>query len=257
MSTSETAKITNQKTLALRIKRVIGHRAWFLATRPIAFVLRRLPQRTLYNIGMRVRANSYPYSLIEPGDTVVQVGAPFDLLRFGRSRAVFMAMRVGPSGKAFIFEPEPQSAAKMKEYVEKAGLGAQVTVIPKGCWHEERVLRFWSNPDHPASNLLEDVSEWSEPELRRRGYEPSEVPVTVIDDVLAAHGVSKVKVISVTTNGSEENILRGAEKTLTVMTEYLALAETGPEIHALSERFGFRNIALDDRGFTSKRIGAD
>lgn len=248
--------ITNQKTLALRIKAVIGHKAWRMVTRPVAAVLKMLPQSVLFNIGMKMRADSYPYSLVNEGDVVVQVGAPFDLLRVGRSRAVFLAMRVGATGKAFIFEPEPSSAKAMQDYLNRAGLADRAVVVPKGCWHEDRVLRFWANPDHPASNLLEDVSEWPEDELRRRGYLPSEVPVAVIDEVLAEHGVERVKLISVTTNGSEENILRGANDYLATKADYLALADTGPEVHALSEQFGFKNIALDDRGFTCKRVEA-
>ena len=76
--------------------------------------------------------------------------------------------------------------------------------------------------------------------------------MTTIDQVLQDAGVSNVKLISITTNGSEEVILEGARTTLR-KTDYLALADTGPEIHAMSERFGFHNIALDDRGFTAAR----
>lgn len=247
--------ITDQKSLALRIKRLIGHRAWRVITRPVAIGLKMVPQSTLFKVGAQMRANSYPYSLVQEGDVVVQVGAPSDLLRIGRSRAVFLAMRVGATGKALIFEPEPSSAREIQAYVERAGLADRVVVTAKGCWHEERVLRFWANPDHPASNLLEDVSEWDEAELRARGYLPSEVPVTTIDAVLDAHDVGSVKLISVTTNGSEEEILKGAQDAL-ARTQYLALADTGPEIHALSQQFGFRNIAMDDRGFTSERQNA-
>ncbi len=247
--------IANQKSLALRIKRVIGHRAWRIVTRPVALFLKIVPQALLFRTGALMRANSYPYSLVEEGDVVVQVGAPSDLLRIGRSRAVFLAMRVGKTGKAVVFEPEPSSAREITAYVKRAGMEDRVVVIPKGCWHEEKILRFWANPDHPASNLLEDVSEWSESELRQKGYLPSEVPVTTIDDTLREHGIDRIKVISITTNGSEEEILKGAEQSL-ARCRYLALADTGPEIHALSEQFGFSNIALDDRGFTSERQNA-
>lgn len=244
--------IADQKSLALRIKARIGHRAWRVVTRPVAWILRLVPPSLLFRAGLAVRRRSYPYCVLEDGDVAIQIGAPSDLLRIGRSRAVFLAMLVGRSGHVFIFEPEPASAAAMRTYLDRAGLAARATVIGKGCWKTDGVLRFWANPDHPASNLLEDVSDWDEAELRARGYVPGEVPVTRVDDVLAAAGVTAVKLMSVTTNGSEDEILAGAEKTL-AMTAYLALAETGPDIHALSERVGFRNVALDDRGFTSAR----
>lgn len=244
--------VTNQKSLALKAKGLIGHSAWRIVTRPVAWVLMALPTNLLYRLGVLMRENSYPYSLIKEGDIAIQVGAPRDLLRIGRSRAVYFAMMVGQSGRVYIFEPEPNSARAMQEFLSGAGLSDRTRVVSKGCWSSERVLRFWSNPNHPASNLLEDVSEWSEAELRARGYEPSEVPVTKIDAIMKAEGVEQVKLISVTTNGSEEEILKGANTTLG-STDYLALADTGPEIHALSEQYGFRNIALDDRGFTSAR----
>ena len=248
--------VTNQKSLALRTKQAIGLRAWRIITRPVALLLKTVPQPILFRVGAMLRASSFPYLLVKDGDVVVQVGAPSDLLRIGRSRAVFLAMRVGNNGKAFVFEPEPSSAREIKAYVERAGLDGRVVVVGKGCWHEEKVLRFWSKPDHPASNLLESVSEWSETELRKRGYLPSEVPVTTIDKVLSENGIEEIKLISITTNGSEEGILKGATKSL-ARCRYLALADTGPEIHALSEQFGFRNIALDDRGFTSERKRVD
>ncbi|QFU10076.1 hypothetical protein PARPLA_00359 [Rhodobacteraceae bacterium THAF1] len=252
MSSQPAAPVENQKSLALRIKGAIGHKAWRHVTRPVAWALNKVPQTTLYSAGVKLRRTSFPYSVLSDGDVAIQVGAPRDLLKVGRIRAVYFAMMVGPRGRLFIFEPEPNSAADMEAYLKKAGLADRVTVIAKGCWTEERVLRFWSNPNHAASNLLEDVSEWDEAELRERGYQPSEVPVTTIDKALSEAGVTKVRLISVTTNGSEEQILQGATDTLS-RTEYVALADTGPEIHALSERFGFQNVAIDDRGFTSRR----
>ncbi len=248
-----TGLITNQKSIALRIKRVVGHRVWRVITRPIAFGLKLMPQSLVFKVGMALRKNSYPYCLITEGDTAIQVGAPADLLRIGRSRAVFFAMRVGASGHVFIFEPEPNSAKAMRDYLQRNGMKDRATVVEKGCWSSDRVLRFWSNPDHPASNLLEDVSKWDETELRARQYQPSEVPVTTIDGVLDAANVTTVKMVSITTNGSEDEILSGAEKTL-AKADYLALAETGEEVHALAQSVGFRNMALDDRGFTAARI---
>lgn len=245
------AEVVDQKAIALKIKGLIGHGAWRVLTRPVAWGLKMMPKGMLYKAGLAARRGKYPYSTIQPGDTVVQVGAPHDLLKIGRSRAAFYAMLVGPTGRLFIFEPEPVSAAAMQDHIRNVGLDDRVTVIAKGCWSSERVLRFWSNPDHPASNLLEDVSEWDEAELRARHYQPSEVPVTTIDSVLAEAG--PVRLVSVTTNGSEEEILTGGRETL-ARTEYLALAETGPEVEALSQKFGFRNVALDDRGFTSRRV---
>ena len=250
-----TQALTDQKSLALKIKRAIGHKAWRMLTRPVAWALKLVPQRVLFAVGLMLRKGSYPYSIIQEGDVAVQVGAPHDLLRIGRSRAVYFAMLVGKTGRLFIFEPEPKSARAMEAYLARAGLSDRVTVVNKGCWYEERVLRFWANPDHPASNLLEDVSEWPVDELERRGYRPSEVPVIAMDTVLAEAGVARVKVLSVTTNGSEEEILRGAEGYLAGKVDYLALAETGPEVQALSAKHGFVNIATDDRGFTSKRQG--
>ena len=244
------AQVVNQKSIALRIKGTIGHRAWRVATRPVAWSLRWVPRAALYRAGLWLRRGSWPYSAVREGDVVVQIGAPSDLLRVGRSRAAFFAMLVGPTGRLYVFEPEPRSAAAMAEHLRRAGLADRVSVIAKGCWSEKRTLRFWSNPDHPASNLLEDVSEWSEPELRARGYRPSDVPVTTVDEVLCSE--ARVRLVSVTTNGSEEEILAGATQTL-ACTDYLALADTGPGIRALSERFGFRNVAMDDRGFTAIR----
>lgn len=50
-------------------------------------VLARLPFSFKYALALWLRRNRAPYTLIRAGDTVVQVGAPHDTLRAGRSRA--------------------------------------------------------------------------------------------------------------------------------------------------------------------------
>jgi hypothetical protein len=56
-------------------------------------------------------ADAMPYTLVGPGDVVLQVGAPSDTLRSGRSRGMHLALRTAPTGRAVIIEPEPSSAA--------------------------------------------------------------------------------------------------------------------------------------------------
>src|SRR5688572_14952837 len=68
-----------------------------------------IPFKIKYRFGSWTRRNKAPYALINPTDTVVQVGAPLDTLRAGRSRGMYFALRTAGGGRTLIVEPDPRS----------------------------------------------------------------------------------------------------------------------------------------------------
>src|SRR5690606_31208761 len=140
--------------ILLPLKFLIGHRAYRAASRPAALALQHTPDGVKYGIGEWMRRSKMPYSVVRPGDVVVQVGAPRDLGRAGRSRSVYFLRRVGPGGRVVVFEPDLESASYLEEYAARNGLGARLIMVRKGAWSRDDTLTFLSNPNHPASNLV-------------------------------------------------------------------------------------------------------
>lgn len=236
----------------LALKLMIPERIYRAMTRPAAVVLRRLPVHSLYKAGLKSRANRFPYKVVEDGDLVVQIGAPRDLLKVGRSRAVYFFNLVG-AGRVVVFEPVPESIEEMTRFVETSKFKDHVTIIPKGAWSKDDELVFLSSPDHPASNLVQGALDVSDEDLKRRGYETLRVPVTTVDGVLAEHNLPVPKLISITTNGSEPEILKGMQQAIANGVEYIALALTGDRYTEMMADYGYKLVAYDDRGCTFQK----
>lgn len=208
-------------------------------------VLWRIPEGPLYGVGTRLRRYRLPYRLLRPGATVVQIGAPWDTLKAGRSRAVHFARLVGPGGRVMVLEPDPDSAAALRDFAGRHGLD-NLTVVAKGAWSEPGELDFLRDPDHPAANLVEAF--YASDRCDRDQFERTTIAVDRLDSVLAAAGIHRVDLLSITTNGSENDILEGMSHyrgrvcyvaTIGALAQYPALA-----------RLGFVRLGDDDRGTT-------
>jgi len=214
-------------------------------------VLARVPARQKYALTHRLRVGHPPYSLVGPGDVVVQVGAPSDTLLAGRSRGMHLAMS-SRGGAAIVVEPDPSSAARFREVAGMLGLG-HVTVVNSGAWHEPGTLELLVDPSHPATNFVAGTVDY-EPE-RIADFTPVQVPVDTLDDIVErVLGSSRpVRLLSITTNNSEREILQGIRRILESGLQYLCLARTGEGYHELAGELGFDLLCDDDRGYTYLR----
>ena len=217
------------------------------ANRGLAFI----PMRLKYRLAELPRNGKPPYSLVGPGDTVIQVGAPADTLNSGRSRGLHLALR-SRGGRAIIVEPDPASAAEFQRRAAELGLD-HVSVINAGAWSERSELTLYVDPKHPATNFVEGTVDYDDE--RKRDFRQVTVPVLTLDeivrDTIGSYG--PVRVLSITTNNSERAILEGASSLLREGVQYLSLARTGEGYDELAASFGFRYLAADDRGFTFVR----
>lgn len=212
-------------------------------------VLWRLPDGFKYAVGSLWRRFRLPYRLLGPGDVVIQIGAPWDTLRAGRSRAVHFARRVGDAGRVIAIEPAPDNVTALEQFARRNRL-ASLSVIPKGAWSRKARLRFLVNPEHPASNLVEEV--WDAEEQRDRSrYDATEIEVDTVDAM--APGQGPVRLLSITTNGSELEILKGAARTLQRI-EYVSVIT--PRADEILKAHGFSAFGHDDRGYTYRRTNA-
>jgi len=152
------------------------------------------------------------------------------------------------TGKAMVVEPDPDNLAALQEFIERHGLESRIVLVPAGAWSEKTELTFLSSPLHPASNAVEQVN-YSDDEAReKRHYERISVPVDTIDAMLAEAGLEKPKLVSITTNGSDFEILDGMDRTIAGGCPYISLAAITDESMATMERLNYEHIAKDDRG---------
>ena len=149
--------------------------------------------------------NSVPLFLaLNKGDIAIEVGCPNvrTMRRYGRF--------VGPEGKVFIIEAEKENQDILLEAKEKLGL-KNVTIIPFAAWSEKKEIEFFKSDqwegDHkiPISNVLVDNDYVNT-------YTSVKVQVDTLDDLLHNQNIRTFNYLSVTVNGAELEVLKGAKE---------------------------------------------
>lgn len=186
-----------------------------------------------------------PYKVLRPGDCVIQIGSPWDLLRAGRSRGIHLARAVGASGKVIIIEPGKENVAALSQFVLKHKMD-NVIIVPLGAWSHKTRLRFLVDRDNPAANLVEEVVDTSRTDLAR--FEVTEIDVDSLENILLEKGLPSPRLVSITTNGSENEILKGLGM-LTENIKYIATIGDEEQIPMLKQ-LQYAKIGPDDRGWT-------
>lgn len=207
-------------------------------------ILWKLPVSVKYGVGFSSRKVRLPYKLIGEGDTVIQIGAPWGLLQAGRSRSIYFSKLVGKSGQVIVFEADLNNVKNLREFLVRQGI-SNIKVIPLGAWNKATKLRFLINDKHPAANLVEEVFDDSRKDLK--DFRAVEIDVDSIDNVLDTLSLGEIKLLSITSNGSEEEILQGASKTQEKV-EYISIIGD-PQDFPKIEAYQFRQIGEDDRGY--------
>jgi len=213
-------------------------------------VLSAIPFPIKYGVARLGAAHELPYKLLGPGDAAVQVGAPHDTLRAGRSRAVHLALRVGPTGHVVVVEPDPTSATALRRIAAERGL-RQLRVVECGAWSHEDELQFYIDPSHPATNFTAETAEYSDDELVR--FDVERIKVDSIDSILGRLSVPMIKLVSITTNGAERQILDGMQSTIEDGLRYVALARTDPGLEEAMTELDYVRLGYDNRGYTFER----
>ncbi len=180
-------------------------------------------RRALY----RVRVGIPRELLINPGDTVVQVG----MWRLSSLRRA--ARAVGPSGRLLLIEASPEHAARAAEFLADKGMD-NCSVVNAAGWHESGTLEL-NLSDDPSGIQVDGVHADIPHEVSGRTVS---VPAVRLDDVTREHGITAVDYLEVTVNGAELQVLQGAPDLLPHVRRLLAAGMMrDPETHApLNER---------------------
>jgi hypothetical protein len=98
---------------------------------------------------------------------------------------------------------------------------------------------------HPASNIIADVFDATKRNID--DYTVEEIVVNSLDNILEEYGVDRVDLLSVTTNGSEAEILAGLNRCFR-RVRYISIIADANKLPWLTEH-GFECLGEDDRGF--------
>lgn len=242
------------KYLLSENKFAAGSDLFRLLTRMFNGALSLLPYGLKYGIGTALRLKKYPYSILRADDFVIQLGAPRDTLAAGRSRAAHFA-RIAREGTVVVIEPDPANCVVFKEFIKRHRLDGHVRLMEVGAWNGQGELEFLSSDTHPAANVLASAKDIGAETMKKRGYREIRVPVDTLGNILKSNGIHGTpRLISITTNGAERQILEGmAELLKTSEVPYVSLALTGGGYPELMQSLGYELLAFDDRGYTFKR----
>jgi FkbM family methyltransferase len=194
-----------------------------------------------------IRRHSPPYCLLGPDSVAIQVGAPWDTLLAGRSRAMAFAQRTNPRGRVLVVEPDRASVDEFRRAAGAHGL-RHVDVVHAAAWSERGTLVMKVDPEHPATNFTAGCASYSESEEAR--FQEFPVDAVPIDELVERAGYDRVDLVSITTNGAEEEILRGLARTIDRHRPHICLARTRESYVELMSELGYEMLGIDDRGFT-------
>jgi FkbM family methyltransferase len=133
--------------------------------------------------------------LARPGMTVLDIGANIG------AHTLHLALRVGPNGRVFAFEPMSEAFCKLRRNAELNPTVSNLTLNHMALGTENGTLQADFNHSWPVDGNYREV-------------QPESVPVRRLDDYLTEQGVARVGLIKLDVDGFEHKILRGAARTL-------------------------------------------
>jgi FkbM family methyltransferase len=146
------------------------------------------------------------YSLIESDKILLDCGANVGFF----SRYAFLR----GARKVIAFEPSPGNAACLRKNFAPEIAAGRFVLVEKGVWDADAILSFSnSNTVNPGSHHLSED-----------GQGDLQVPVTSIDRVMEALGLTQLDYIKMDVEGAEVRALKGAERTIRSFRPRLCVA---------------------------------
>lgn len=177
--------------------------------------------------------------LVNPGDTVCDIGANIGIVTLLLSRLV------GDAGKVFAFEPNPICYEALTAAIARNRMtNVLAQPIALGSQTEERDLSIPSD-NAGAASLLETTGPASGKTTR--------VSVRTLDEFVDEHKISKIQFMKLDVEGFESEVFKGSHRVLEALRPDAILFEmneppTGPLIRhpvfSILERFEFAFLCL-------------
>ena len=154
--------------------------------------------------------HSLPIELVvNRGDTVVQIGTPWP-----RTIDRFLKA-IGSNGRLIVFEANPHNFYNLKAHISSNSIG-NATVIHAAVCNSNGTGELSLSASHDGDHKI-DLSDISMDNDLRIGNEEMEkvtVPFVRIDDALRQLDIMVFDYLSVTVNGAEIEVIKGAAETL-------------------------------------------
>lgn len=147
-------------------------------------------------------------NVLQPGDTVVDIGAHIGYF------SMIAARVVGPAGRVYAFEPEPSNYRRLRDHLVQNGLEMVKSFnVALGAVPGEAQMYF--NADNDGGHALWDVARHQLCERTREQGKRIPVQVVVLDHVLAGLEPERgPRLIKIDAEGMEYEILKGALRTI-------------------------------------------
>jgi FkbM family methyltransferase len=172
-------------------------------------------------------------SHLRPGMVFYDLGA--NIGRF----SLIVGRAIGPQGKVFAFEPDPDLIARLRRNMERNQL-ANIEVLPMGVWSSSKTLEFrQAGPDSPeggTGTFLNDDQAGERIQVRC---------ISLDDFALTALPPQGIKC---DVEGAEVEVLRGAEATLREHHPWILCELHAPENESIVRDY------LTRLGYTCKEI---
>lgn len=163
--------------------------------------------------------------LLKPGMVVLDLGAHIGYYTRAFSRLV------GPRGKVFAFEPNPENVGVLRRNLSGRRY-ANVEVLPYAASDRHETARLFISAGHSNHSLIEGFTA-SEAELP--------VETVSVDEFLKERGISSIDFAKIDIEGSEPRALAGMQQTIHNSPHLVLLMECNP-------------LALEKAGFSVRQF---
>lgn len=214
-----------------------GHKI-FLDTRDIGLT----PHIAMHGIWER-EVEAVLEGLLRPGQTVAEVGANMGY------HTLAMAGLVGPTGHVHAFEASPDVLPLLRATLSVNGLAQSVTVHPEAAHDHIGTLEFSRDPEYIGSG------HWSLPAEAANYSCRTTVPCVTLDTALG-DAAPELHLLRMDAEGSEPQVLRGAEQLICRSPELRIVTEWSPPMMAVRADLPALIRWLQDCGFQFWRIAA-
>ncbi len=177
-------------------------------------------------------------SLLPTANVVLDVGANSGLF------ALYAALE-RPACRVFAFEPTPSSSASMARNIEASGV-RNVTRCEAAVCDRDGTIGLFVPPGESLPLGASTLATFREPGVR------IEVAAVRLDTFARQHGLERIDLIKVDTEGTEPSVLAGARALLKrdqpwIVCEVLH-GLTEPGLHAELDRLGYRYFLITGHG---------